>query len=47
VAALLVQASGSWATVFVLAACLDVLTAVLAITVLRPMRRRHAQRLSD
>jgi OFA family oxalate/formate antiporter-like MFS transporter len=46
VAALLVQISGSWATVFVLAACLDVLTAVLAITVLRPMRRRHAQSLS-
>jgi OFA family oxalate/formate antiporter-like MFS transporter len=46
VAALLVQRSGSWATVFVLAACLDVLTAVLAIAVLRPMRRRHALGLS-
>ncbi len=42
VAALLVQMSGSWATVFVLAACADVLTAVLAIAILRPMRRRHA-----
>ena len=41
-AALLVQMSGSWATVFVLAACADVLTAVLAIAILRPMRRRHA-----
>jgi oxalate/formate antiporter len=43
VAALLVQMSGSWATVFVLAAAADLLTAVLAIAVLRPMRRRHAQ----
>lgn len=42
VAALLVQMSGSWETVFVLAACADVLTAVLAIAILRPMRRRHA-----
>ena len=43
VAALLVQTSGSWATVFVLAAAADLATAVLAIAVLRPMRRRHAQ----
>ena len=42
-AALLVQLSGSWATVFVLAACADALTAVLAILVLRPMRLRHAR----
>jgi MFS transporter, OFA family, oxalate/formate antiporter len=42
-AALLKQMSGSWSTVFVLAACLDALTAVLAITVLRPMRQRHSQ----
>src|SRR6478609_9229569 len=42
VAALLVQMSGSWATVFLLAACADALTALLAIAVLRPMRRRHA-----
>jgi MFS transporter, OFA family, oxalate/formate antiporter len=40
-AAFLKQSTGSWTTVFVLVACLDALTAVLAITVLKPMRRRH------
>ena len=40
-AAALKQATGGWTAVFVLVACLDLLTAVLAITVLRGMRRRH------
>jgi oxalate/formate antiporter len=40
-AAFLKQSTGSWTTVFVLVACLDALTAVLAITVLKQMRRRH------
>jgi len=42
-AAFLKQSTGSWTTVFVLVACLDALTAVLAIAVLRPMRQRHLQ----
>jgi MFS family permease len=42
-AAFLKQATGSWTIVFVLVACLDALTAVLAITVLRRMRQRHMQ----
>ncbi|HTY66217.1 MAG TPA: oxalate/formate MFS antiporter [Alphaproteobacteria bacterium] len=40
-AAFLKQSTGSWTAVFVLVACLDALTAVLAIAVLRPMRQRH------
>jgi MFS family permease len=40
-AAYLKQMTGSWSTVFIVVACLDVLTAVLAITVLRSMRTRH------
>jgi MFS transporter, OFA family, oxalate/formate antiporter len=40
-AAFLKQSTGSWTTVFVLVACLDALTALLAITVLKQMRRRH------
>jgi MFS transporter, OFA family, oxalate/formate antiporter len=40
-AAFLKQQTGSWTTVFVLVACLDALTALLAITVLKQMRRRH------
>jgi len=40
-AAFLKQATGSWSAVFIVVACLDALTAVLAITVLRPLRRRH------
>jgi MFS family permease len=40
-AAFLKQSTGSWTTVFVLVACLDALTAVLAISVLKQMRRRH------
>jgi oxalate/formate antiporter len=40
-AALLKQATGGWTAVFVLVACLDLLTAFLAIAVLRGMRRRH------
>ncbi len=42
-AAFLKQSTGSWTTVFVLVACLDALTALLAIAVLRPMRQRHLQ----
>jgi len=40
-AAVLKQATGGWTAVFILVACLDLLTAVLAITVLRGMRQRH------
>ncbi|HZL59951.1 MAG TPA: oxalate/formate MFS antiporter [Stellaceae bacterium] len=40
-AALLKQATGSWTAVFIVVACLDALTALLAIAVLRPMRQRH------
>ena len=40
-AAYLKQMTGSWNAVFIIVACLDVLTAVLAITVLRSMRARH------
>jgi oxalate/formate antiporter len=40
-AAYLKEVTGSWNSVFIIVACLDVLTAVLAITVLRSMRARH------
>jgi MFS transporter, OFA family, oxalate/formate antiporter len=40
-AALLKQATGSWTVVFMLVACLDVLTALLAISVLKALRRRQ------
>jgi len=40
-AAYLKQASGSWTLVFALVAGLDLLTALLAVTALRAMRRRH------
>jgi MFS transporter, OFA family, oxalate/formate antiporter len=40
-AAYLKQATGSWTAVFILVACLDALTALLALTVLRGMRQRH------
>jgi OFA family oxalate/formate antiporter-like MFS transporter len=40
-AAFLKQQTGSWLAVFIIVACLDALTALLAITVLRGMRRRH------
>ena len=40
-AAFLKQATGSWTAVFIVVAVLDALTAFLAFTVLRGMRRRH------
>jgi MFS transporter, OFA family, oxalate/formate antiporter len=40
-AAFLKQTTGSWLGVFVIIACLDALTALLAVTVLRRMRQRH------
>jgi oxalate/formate antiporter len=40
-AAFLKQYTGSWTAVFIVVAILDALTAFLAITVLRAMRRRH------
>jgi MFS transporter, OFA family, oxalate/formate antiporter len=40
-AAFLKQTTGSWSTVFIVVAVLDAITALLAITVLRAMRRRH------
>jgi MFS transporter, OFA family, oxalate/formate antiporter len=43
-AAFLKQTTGSWNAVFIVVAVLDALTAVLAITALLPMRRRHFAR---
>ena len=40
-AAFLKQSTGSWTAVFIVVAVLDVITALLAITVLRAMRREH------
>jgi len=40
-AAFLKQATGSWTAVFIVVAVLDAVTALLAITVLRAMRKRH------
>jgi MFS transporter, OFA family, oxalate/formate antiporter len=40
-AAFLKQQTGSWTAVFIVVVCLDALTAVLAITVLKGMRLRH------
>jgi len=40
-AAFLKQTTGSWTAVFIVVAVLDALTALLAMTVLRVMRRRH------
>jgi MFS transporter len=42
-AALVKQTTGSWTAVFVIVAVLDALTALLAITLLRQMRRAHLQ----
>lgn len=41
VAAFLREITGSWTAVFAAVVCLDVLTAVLAITALRRLRLRH------
>jgi MFS transporter, OFA family, oxalate/formate antiporter len=43
-AAFLKQATGSWTVVFILVACLDALTALLAITVLKALRRRQFEK---
>ncbi|HUC51273.1 MAG TPA: oxalate/formate MFS antiporter [Xanthobacteraceae bacterium] len=40
-AAYLKQTTGSWTAVFVVVAALDAVTALLAIAVLKPMRKRH------
>src|SRR5271169_4224061 len=40
-AAFLKQTTGSWTSVFIIVAVLDAVTALLAITVLRSMRRKH------
>ena len=40
-AAFLRDQTGSWTAVFILVACLDALTALASITVLKRMRRRH------
>ena len=40
-AAYLKQVTGSWSSVFIIVAALDVITAVLAITALRAIRTRH------
>jgi len=41
VAARLQEMTGNWTAVFIIVACLDALTALLAITALRSMRRNH------
>src|SRR5205085_6888020 len=43
-AALLHQSTGSWIPVFVVIIAMDVTTAVLAIAVLKPMRRRWMEK---
>ena len=40
-AAFLKQTTGNWTAVFIIVAVLDAVTVVLAVGVLRPMRRRH------
>jgi MFS transporter, OFA family, oxalate/formate antiporter len=40
-AAFLKQTTGSWTVVFIIVAALDIITALLAVTVLRAMRRKH------
>jgi OFA family oxalate/formate antiporter-like MFS transporter len=40
-AAFLKQSTGSWTAVFIVVAVLDALTALLAVTALRPMRQKH------
>jgi oxalate/formate antiporter len=40
-AAYLKQVTGSWSTVFIIVAALDIITALLAVTVLRAIRTKH------
>ena len=42
-AAYIKQTTGSWTSVFIIVAVLDIVTALLAITVLRTMRTKHMQ----
>jgi oxalate/formate antiporter len=42
IAALMYAASGGWGLVFTVVVVMDILTAVLAVLVLKPMRRAHA-----
>ncbi len=42
-AAFVKQSTGSWTAVFIIVAVLDAVTALLAITLLRPLRSRHLQ----
>jgi oxalate/formate antiporter len=42
-AAFIKQTTGSWTSVFIIVAVLDIVTALLAITVLRSMRAKHMQ----
>jgi len=37
----LVMAEADWNTVFIIAAVMDAIAAIMAITVLKPMRRSH------
>jgi oxalate/formate antiporter len=43
IAALMYAASGGWGLVFTVVVVMDILTAVLAVLVLKPMRRAHAE----
>jgi MFS family permease len=42
-AAYLKQMTGSWTSVFIIVAALDIITALLAVTALKAMRMRHIQ----
>jgi oxalate/formate antiporter len=46
-ASLLHEATGTWTTVFGVAIAADLLTAVLAIAALRPLRARHVQQINQ
>lgn len=42
VAAAIMESTGSWTTVFSIVICMDILAGILALTVLKPMRGKHA-----
>jgi MFS family permease len=44
VAALIRESTGSWTTVFIIVICLDILTAFLALLVLKPLRTNWVAR---
>lgn len=42
VAAMIMESTGSWSIVFAIVICMDILAGILALTVLKPLRRKHA-----